>query len=59
MPFPILAAIDAKDWPHFCAPSPESLMISTTCSSRVAAGLSGAVDLRFPPCFIPAPMPVV
>jgi len=39
MPFPILAAIDAKDWPHFWAPSPESLRISTMCSSIAIAGL--------------------
>ena len=29
-PWPDFAAIVAKDCPHFCAPSPESLMISTT-----------------------------
>jgi hypothetical protein len=31
------AAIDPNDWPQRCAPSPESLMISTICSSRVTA----------------------
>ena len=34
----IWAAIEPSDWPHFCAPSPESLMISMMCSlSRVGA----------------------
>src|SRR5665647_582590 len=43
MPLPICAAIAPRDWPHFCAPSPESLMISTMCSfSR-----SGALLLDF------------
>ena len=35
-PLPMRAAIEPKDWPHFCAPSPESLMISMTCSSSVS-----------------------
>ena len=30
-PLPMRAAIEPNDWPHFCAPSPESLMISITC----------------------------
>jgi hypothetical protein len=30
-PLPVRAAIEPNDWPHFCAPSPESLMISITC----------------------------
>ena len=35
-PLPIRAAIAPKDCPHFCAPSPESLMISTTASSSTS-----------------------
>ena len=40
MPLPILAAIAPSDWPQRCAPSPESLMISTMCSLRVTTGFS-------------------
>ncbi|MCE3285498.1 MAG: hypothetical protein K0R70_1754 [Steroidobacteraceae bacterium] len=38
-PLPMRAAIEPNDWPHFCAPSPESLMISTMCSSSVCRDL--------------------
>ncbi|MHC4608662.1 MAG: hypothetical protein ACYTAF_17290 [Planctomycetota bacterium] len=37
MPFPIRAAIAPNDCPHFCAPSPESLMISTMWLSSSCA----------------------
>src|SRR5512135_561478 len=40
-PLPMRAAIEPNDWPHFCAPSPESLMISMTCSSIVWTALRG------------------
>src|SRR6266567_481944 len=41
-PLPIRAAIAPNAWPQRCAPSPESLMISTTCwVSTVAAFLPG------------------
>ena len=38
MPLPILAAIEPSVWPQRCAPSPESLMISTMCSFSVTTG---------------------
>src|SRR5512132_3067083 len=42
-PFPIFAETAPKIWPHFCAPSPESEMISRVCSaSRVGLGGAGA-----------------
>src|SRR6476619_202632 len=42
-PFPILAEIAPKIWPHFCAPSPASETISRVCSaSRVGMGGAGA-----------------
>ncbi len=53
MPFPICAAIAPRDWPHFCAPSPESLMISTMCSfSLIAAFLSADTRVLVPGFFI-------
>ena len=39
-PLPIRAAIAPSDWPQRCAPSPESLMISTMCSLSVISGLA-------------------
>ena len=55
-PLPMRAAIEPKDWPHFCAPSPESLMISmtgslsvTTCLGTVRASIvSTAAFMRSP-----------
>ncbi len=48
-PLPMRAAIAPSAWPQRCAPSPESLMISTTCCVSVAgvfltAGPRGAGD---------------
>ena len=40
MPLPIRAAMAPSDWPQRCAPSPESLMISTMCSVSVSASRS-------------------
>ena len=53
MPLPICAAIAPSDWPHFCAPSPESLMISMMCSFSVVTGVVpetgvGAADAGLP-----------
>ena len=42
IPLPIRAAIEPNDCPQRCAPSPESLMISTMASSSV----SGSRELR-------------
>src|SRR5678809_1381401 len=39
MPLPMRAAIAPSDWPQRCAPSPESLMISTMCSRSVSTVL--------------------
>ncbi len=44
MPLPVRAAIAPSDWPQRCAPSPESLMTSTMCSSRTAASRATAAD---------------
>ena len=38
-PLPICEAIAPKVWPQRCAPSPESLTISTMCSRNVTAAL--------------------
>src|SRR5512140_3102464 len=43
-PLPMRAAIEPNDWPHFCAPSPESLMISMTLSSSVTTCLASAPE---------------
>src|ERR1035438_7169029 len=40
IPLPSFAAIAPSDWPHRCAPSPESLTTSTMCSLIVAAALA-------------------
>ena len=52
MPLPICAAIEPSDCPHFCAPSPESLMISMMCSfsrtGALARAGAPAVLLVFP-----------
>ena len=45
-PLPMRAAIEPNDWPHFCAPSPESLMISTMCSSSVRTFLAAVPASR-------------
>src|SRR5579863_399435 len=45
-PCPVLAAIAPSDWPHLCAPSPESLTISTTCSVSLASTFSREDDWR-------------
>ena len=47
-PLPIRAAIAPSAWPQRCAPSPESLMISTTCWVSVARVFftAGARDAR-------------
>ena len=47
-PLPIRAAIEPNDWPHFCAPSPESLMISTTASSSVTTCFADGRRTRGP-----------
>ncbi len=47
-PLPILAAMAPSDWPHLCAPSPESLTISTTCCVKVTTGLSPEAGATFP-----------
>ena len=39
---PMRAAIAPRDWPQRCAPSPESLITSTMCSSRTVAALGRA-----------------
>src|ERR1700690_3496504 len=41
-PLPICAAIAPSDWPHFCAPSPESLITSTMCSFSVMTPFAAA-----------------
>src|SRR3970282_2538002 len=45
IPLPIRAAMEPRDCPQRCAPSPESLMISTICSFSVltACLLAGAL----------------
>jgi hypothetical protein len=40
MPLPIFAAIEPSDWPQRCAPSPESLTISTMCSSSTVTSFA-------------------
>jgi hypothetical protein len=47
MPLPIRAAIEPRDWPHLCAPSPESLMISTMCYFSVIGVFLPAVAWVF------------
>ena len=44
-PLPIRAAIAARDCPQRCAPSPESLTISTICSLNVTAVFPVGADL--------------
>ena len=44
MPLPIRAAIAPSDWPQRCAPSPESLMISTMCSLSVSGAACRALE---------------
>ena len=46
-PLPIRAAIAASACPQRCAPSPESLMISTICSLKVTAVFWSGVALAF------------
>ncbi len=41
-PLPIFAAIAPSDWPHRWAPSPESLITSTTCSDSEMTGFLSA-----------------
>src|SRR5690242_17100475 len=44
-PLPIRAAMAPRDWPQRCAPSPESLITSITCSAR-ATGLLAEAPVR-------------
>src|SRR6266545_5029573 len=41
-PLPMRAAIEPSAWPQRCAPSPESLMISTTCCDSVVTVFAAA-----------------
>jgi hypothetical protein len=45
-PLPMRAAIAASDWPQRCAPSPESLTISTMCSVERDGRLGGGRGSR-------------
>ena len=45
-PLPICAAIAPNVCPHRCAPSPESLMISTICSLKRTAGFLAVLRTR-------------